>query len=105
MESNLGSKAGDLVALLSGHIGEHSVCAWGNLAGQVDVLGEGHLALLERTLEICLANRVAAIGLLVDEGDEAVLDLEMHLEALLNLVLEVTAGLDGESLATEKMLV
>jgi hypothetical protein len=71
-----------------------------NLPGDVDVLGERHLALVERALEVRLANRVAAVGLLVDEGDEPVLDLQVHHEALLDLVLEGARGLDGELLTT-----
>lgn len=71
-----------------------------NLPGQADVLGEGHLALVQRALEVCLADGVASVGVLVDEGDEAVLDLQVHREALLDLLLEVTRRLDGERFAT-----
>jgi hypothetical protein len=75
-----------------------------NFPWDVDVLGESHLALVERALEVCLADGVASICLLVDQGDQAVLDLQVHFEALLNLLLEVTRGLDGELLATSGML-
>jgi hypothetical protein len=37
---------------------------------------------------------------LVDESDQTILDLEVHLEALLDLVLEGTGGLDLEGLTT-----
>lgn len=96
MESNLGSKASDLIALLGVNIGENSVCTWGDFPWEVDILGEGHLALVKRALEVSLANRVAAISFLVDKGDETIFDLEMHLEALLNLVLEIASCLDAK---------
>lgn len=60
-----------------------------NLPGQIDILGQAQLALLQRALEIRLLNRVARIALLVDQGDQAVLDLQVHLRALANLLLEV----------------
>jgi hypothetical protein len=71
-----------------------------DLPGDVDVLGERHLSLVERALEVRFANRVAAVGFLVNEGDEPVLDLQVHLEALLDLVLEGARGLDRELLST-----
>lgn len=71
-----------------------------NLLWQVDILGELHLALLQWALEVRLANGVASIRLLVDECNQAVFDLEVHLEALANLLLEVACCLDAELLAT-----
>ena len=76
-----------------------AVCRFENthrrdLPGQIDILGQAHLALLERAVEISLLDRVAAVCVLVDERDEAVLDLEMHLEALADLLFKVTCCLD-----------
>ena len=71
-----------------------------NLPGQINVLGQAHLALLERALEVTLLYRFATIRVLVDECDEAVLDLQVHLETLTDLLLEVACGLDAELLAT-----
>jgi hypothetical protein len=67
---------------------------------QLNILGHAHLALVERALEVCLANRLAAVCLLIDQSDQAVLYLEVHLKAFLDLVLEVAARLDAELLAT-----
>jgi hypothetical protein len=76
----------------------------GDFAGQSDVLGQAQLALLERALEVGLLDRFACIALLVDERDEAVLDLQVHLGSLDNLLLEVAAGLDAESLTAMDMV-
>jgi hypothetical protein len=62
---------------------------WGDFSGQVNVLVHAHIALLERALEVGLANRLAAVRLLVDQSDQAILYLQVHREALLNLLLEV----------------
>jgi hypothetical protein len=60
-----------------------------NLGRQIDVLGQAQLALLQRALEVRLLDGVACIALLVDQGDEPVLNLQVHLAALANLLLEV----------------
>lgn len=122
MEGNLGSQASDLVAFFGVDVGEDRVCALSNhqhynprlhrevwlggktyrwdFTGQRNVLGQAHLALVERALEICLADGVATVCFLVDEGDQAVLDLKVHLEALLDLFLEGAGRLDTECLTT-----
>ena len=71
----------------------------GDLPGQIDILGQLHLALLQWTLKISLSNRVAAVCLLVDERDETVFDLEMHHEAFTDFFLEVACSGDGKFLA------
>lgn len=73
---------------------------WGDLPGQIDILCQLHLALLERTLEISLADRFAAIRLLVDERNEAVFNLKVHLETLADFLLEVAGGGNREFLAS-----
>ena len=75
-----------------------------NLPGQIDILGQAHLAFFERAVEISLLNRVAAICVLVDERDEPVLDLEVHLEALADLLFEITCCFNRERLATARIL-
>jgi hypothetical protein len=71
-----------------------------NLPGQINVLCQAHLALLKRALEVSLLDRFATVRILVDECDEAVLDLQVHLETLTNFLLEVASGLDAELLTT-----
>lgn len=68
----------------------------GDLLGQIDVLGQLHLALLERARQVCLLNGLAQVGLLVDKRDEAVFDLEMHLRALFDTLFEVARSFDRE---------
>jgi hypothetical protein len=67
-----------------------------DLHRQINVLGNAVIALLKRALQVRLANRVAPVGLLVDERDKAVLDRQVHLEALFDLLLDVAAGHDVE---------
>lgn len=67
-----------------------------DLSRQINILGHAHIALLERTLQVRLANRVAPVCLLVDERDEPVLDLQVHLEALLDRLVDGAAGFDAE---------
>lgn len=128
MESNLGSQAGDLVAILGVNVRENGVSALStasalptpsspalstssantyrrNLPGQINILGQAQLALLERALEIRLLNGVTRIALLVDQRDQTVLDLQMHFGALADFLLEVTGCLDGELLAAVSMSV
>jgi len=99
MEGNFGRKAGDLIPLFGNYICEDGVRARRDLPGQIDILGQLHLALLEWTLKISLSNCVAAVCLLVDERDETVFDLEMHHEAFTDFFLEVACSGDGKFLA------
>lgn len=60
-----------------------------NLPGNINILADGPLALFNRAVEIGLAHCVAAVGVLVDERDEAVFDLEVHLEAFFEGLFEI----------------
>lgn len=71
-----------------------------NLTRQIDILGQAQLALLQWALEVCLLNGVAGITLLIDQSDEPVLDLQVHLAALANLFLEVAGSCDAQLLTT-----
>ena len=124
MEGDLGCQARNLVVVVVVHIRENSVstlpeesaytrtwliCSnnlrvWNgwettyrwNLAGQINVLGQAHLALLERAFQVRLANRLTQVRGLVNQSDQAVFDLEMHITTL-NLIFEVPLCLDRES--------
>ena len=71
-----------------------------NLLGKIDILGQLHGTLLQRTLEIDILQVVAQVGFLVDDADQAILDLQVHLCALLNVLGQNTRCLDGQSDAT-----
>lgn len=71
-----------------------------NLVGQLHVLDQRHRALLQRALEIDILDIVAQVCLLVDDADQAVLDLQVHLGAFFDIFAEQTARLDRERLAT-----
>jgi hypothetical protein len=92
------SQAGDLLVVLGGDVGEDGVLSGRDLLGQLDVFGQGGLALLDRALEVDLLDLGAEVGVLPDDGDQAVLDLQVHLGAVFNVLREVTAGDDAEGL-------
>lgn len=50
-----------------------------------------------------IPNLLAEVDLLPDESDQAVLDLQEHGSAFLDLLLQGTLGFDVESLATRDM--
>lgn len=71
-----------------------------NLLGKVNVLGQLHRALLQRALEIDILEVLTQVGLLVDDADQTVLDLQVNLCALLDILRQDSRGLDGQSDAT-----
>lgn len=123
MELNGSGEAGNLLAVLGEDVGENGVLALHNhtisinnstklgtkwdeayrrdLLGQVDVLGQLEIALLKRALEVDLLDVVAQRSLLLDEGDQTVLDLQADLGTILDLLRERAARLDAEGIATD----
>lgn len=71
-----------------------------NLLGKLDILGQAHWALLERALQVDILDVLAKIRLLVDDADQAILDLQVDLCALLDVFVKDTRCLDRESGAT-----
>jgi hypothetical protein len=70
------------------------------LTRQINILGQLQHALLKRAFQIDLLHLLAQVRFLIDEGDEAVFDLEVDLRALLDVLGEVTLCGDGEGFAT-----
>jgi hypothetical protein len=101
VELNSGRQAGDLLVVLGHDVGENGVLSGRDLLRQLDVLGQGQLALLERALEVDFSDGVAQVGGLPDDGDQAVLDGQVHLGAVFDLRGEVAAGDDGEGLTAK----
>jgi hypothetical protein len=96
-------QAGDLLIVLGGDVGEDGVLSGRDLLGELDVFGQGGLALLDRALEIDLLDLGAEVGSLPDDGDQAVLDLQVHLGAVFDVFRKVTTGDDAEGLAAVTM--
>lgn len=92
-------QAGDLLVVLGLDVCENGVLSGGDLLGELDVLGQGGLALLERALEVDVLDLAAEVGVLPDDGDQAVLDLQVDLGAIFDVFREVTASDDAEGLA------
>jgi hypothetical protein len=92
-------QAGDLLVVLGLDVGENGVLSGRDLLGELDVLGQGELALLKRALEVDVLDLGAEVGVLSDDGDQTVLDLQVHLGAIFDILREVTASDDAEGLA------
>jgi hypothetical protein len=89
-------QAGDLLVVLADDVCEDGVLSGRDLLGELDVLGQRGLALLDRALEVHVLDLVAKVGGLLDDGDQAILDLQVHLGAFFDICREVTAGGDAE---------
>ena len=92
-------QAGDLLVVLGLDVCENRVLSGRDLLGELDVLGQGELALLKRAFEVDVLDLAAEVGILPDDGDQAVLDLQVHLGAIFDVFREVTASDDAEGLA------
>jgi hypothetical protein len=71
-----------------------------NLGRKIHALDQGQLALLDGTLEVDVADLLAQVGLGADKANQAVLDRQQHVCALLDSLIHDAAGLDDEFLAT-----
>jgi len=105
LEEHSRSHAGDLLIVLRVHIGEDGVLPGRDLLGQLDSLGECHLAFLQRTAEIDLVDLFAEIDFLVEDADEAVLDLDVDFCAFFDVLGKRALSGDDEVVATERVLV
>ena len=93
------------VLVLGLRVRNHRVLARRDLFRQIHVLRQRRLAFLDRTLEIDVLDRVAEVGGLLDDGDEAVLDLEVDLAAFGHVLAEGAGCCDCKFLAAvEKVL-
>lgn len=86
----------DLLLVLGVRVRHDRVLALGHLLRDLDLLGQRHVPLLERALEVDVADLLAQVGLLVDQPDQAVLDLEQDLGAVLDVLGEGPVGDDAE---------
>jgi hypothetical protein len=107
LELNSGSQAGNFLLLSCLHVRNDRVFPWWNLLRQIHLLLQRRLALLDWALQVDILDSVTEIGGLLDDGDEAVLDLQVHLGALCDVLAEGARCSNGQLLATvaEGMLV
>lgn len=73
-----------------------------DLTGQVDLLCQDQIALVQGAFEVNIGKLIAEIGLLPDQSNQTIFDLEQNVSTLLNRLLQCTTGLDRESMATAK---
>jgi hypothetical protein len=78
------------------NVRHNSVFACGHLRWDLDVLRELHRALLQRTAQVDVADLVAEVGLLPDERNQAVFDVEQDFGTGLDVFGEGAGGGDGE---------
>lgn len=89
----------NLIIVLRHHIRDHTVLSRRDLLRQIDLFGQRQIALLEWAREVDLFRRVAEVGGLLDDGDEAVFDLEVKLGAFRDVLVQGAGGGDGEGFA------
>lgn len=70
------------------------------MARQFNLLDQRHLALFQWALQVNVDDLFAEISLLLDKSNQAIFDLQKHISALVNLLVNVAFGLDGEGFAT-----
>lgn len=70
------------------------------MLGQLHLFGQNHFTLLQRALHIDILELITEVDGLLDQSNETPLDLQAHSSALLDPLVEDTAGLDVENLAT-----
>jgi len=99
LENNRSSQASNLVIILGVHIRQNSVLSGRNLLWQLHVLCQLHRSLFQRTLEIHVLDVLAQIRFLVDDADQAVLDLQVDFGACFDVFGEEAAGFDREGVA------
>ncbi|KND87845.1 hypothetical protein TOPH_07470 [Tolypocladium ophioglossoides CBS 100239] len=73
---------------------------WRNLIGQVDLLGNLHVASLDGAFEVDVADLLTEVRLGVNKSDEAVLDAQLNVSTLLDGLLDSPVGLDDQLLAS-----
>lgn len=73
-----------------------------DLLGQIHLLLQNHLALLQWALEIHVLDLVTEIDCLLDQGDETPFDNQVDGSTLLNGIVQKTAGPDGQGLTTSE---
>lgn len=118
-KNNLGGQAGDVLTILGKDIGVDSVFAlwimlarvrivrcqgkrayrW-DLLREVDRLGDGDNALLNRALEVDVLDLLAQVRLGVHQPDQTILDLEIDVCALLDGLVDGSDSLDNQLGAT-----
>lgn len=105
LEDDSSGKASNLLLVLGVDVGEDSVLSRRNLLRELNILGQAHGTLLERTLQVHVLDVLAEIGFLVDDANETILDLKVHFGAFFDVLGEDTRSLDCESGATGTCLV
>ena len=86
----------DLLALIRVHIRQNRIHALWHLLGNLYALGQLHGTLLERAGQVDIADLVAEVGFLLDQGDQAVFDLQEDFGAGFDVFGEGAGGDDGE---------
>ena len=93
-------QARNLILTLRLYIGNNAILPRRDLLGQIHILRQRRLTLLDRALEVDVLDRVAEVGGLLDDGYEAVFDLEVDFGALGDVLGEGAGCCYGEGFAS-----
>jgi hypothetical protein len=74
------------------------------LTGEINILGDSHISLLNRALQIDVANLLAEIRRGGYKSDQTIFHLQLNVCSLSNILQQCTACLDRESIPTIAML-
>ena len=92
----------NLILVLGIHIGNNAILPRRDLLRQRHIFRQLRVTLIKRTFEVDVLDGVAQVGGLLDDGDEAVFDLEVDGGALFDFFGESTFGCDRQVLATRR---
>lgn len=99
-ENDLSGQASDGDVIGGVNVSKDSVLAGGDLVRKLDGLSDGENTLLDGALEVNVLDLLTQVRLGADKANEAVLDLEENVCALLNVLLDGAGSLDDELLAS-----
>jgi len=99
-KDDLGGQAGDGDVVTGVNIGEDSILAGRNLGRKLDRLSNAQGTLLDGALEVNVLDLFAQVRLGADKTNEAVLDLQQDVGALLDGLLDSSGSLNNKLLAS-----
>lgn len=70
------------------------------MRGQIDLLFQSHLALLQGAFEVNVLNLIAEIGSLFEKSDQAIFNFQGYRGSILHCLAQSSLGINGKGLAT-----
>lgn len=104
VELHSSCKTGDLRLILGVYISQHRVFSWWNLCWQRNLLLELQWSFLQWTLQVNVLHNITKICSLLDDRDQAVLDLQVYLGSIFYVLIKVTLSYDRQIVTAACML-